>query len=462
MPTKKETKIKLEQYNELFENRKNNKSTNDLINNIKMNNVDQDIVDFFTHHNNLAFVIQLLAPIFLGFFGSPDFRSFFDGNQPDNYFVKSSSRSFTNRLNNAPFIGLSQFPTDKKLFNMGREYKYCKIEEFTNQYILKLQTINKHINENNLGCDINRRIDKNRDNFFGFEIRNVEFNGHTDLEYYRLYIQIVFLLSYYVEKNNTIVTKQRESLQYYYNSLIDSLINVLKNGFYANLDNEYINYVRQILQMTSLKEILENYFNGNCNPKEMLIEIYNHLFDLFKPDGSELFKTYYYIIGNRITNYKCPNAENLKKIVYKYMTDVVAKKADNKEYIYKLIEKMHLIIVNYDNKIANYNLLMQNILQIMPPNYMEVKSIILQLQELDRTLSKSNMDKLTLKLKQCMKENKFDNNFDINNFDFEGIYHVLLTGKATNYQWGGFKIDINNALKQKKALKIKLMKIFKL
>jgi hypothetical protein len=281
-----------------------------------INHPDADIKKFYTEHLNLVFVIQVLEPILMGFFGMADFKSFLDNNS----FARTSARSFTNRKDNSPFSGISQFPDGQKL-NTTRQIQSCTVEGFTEQYLNKVKSIVNYTNKdffdnvNNFGCDINRRIEKERNQFFGFEIRNIDFNGHTDMTYYKVYIQFIFLLNYYlINQPECFITPLRKKLKTLYDDLSTNLVTVLENGFYGKMTDIYRDFICEILNVPPINIT-------NNIPLFIFPLLYNHLFSFFnaqpeKPEKpeNELKKLYKKIIGTPIATFKSVNKDSLFKI----------------------------------------------------------------------------------------------------------------------------------------------------
>ncbi len=280
------------------------------LNNSIINHPDTDIKKFYTEHLNLVFVIQVLQPILMGFFGMADFKSFFDNNS----FARTSARSFTNRLGNSPFSGISQFPEGKEL-DTRREIESCRIDGFTEQYLNKVKSIVNYTNNDffgsvdNFGCDINRRIEKGRNQFFGFEIRNIDFNGHTDMTYYKVYIQFIFLLNYYlINQPESFIPPLRTKLTTLYDDLSTNLVTVLENGFYGKMTDIYRDFICEILNVPPINIT-------NKIPLFIFPLLYNHLFGFFNAQPENELKTLYsQIIGAPIATFKSVNKDSLFKI----------------------------------------------------------------------------------------------------------------------------------------------------
>ena len=293
---------------------------------------------FYKHHELLAFLVQFIQPVLIGFYGVPDNRAVLDGGM----FTKSSSRSFTNRLSNSPLIGLTQFPDGKKLYNVSREGSFSSLDnhKYTNAYLDMIKDLFGYSSENiytieDSGSDINRRIDiiKGRNQFFGFEIRNIDFSGYTDLNYYKAYIQLIFLLSYYILNNEQLVKDGRKDFSDNYTPLINSMREVLLHGFNGNLDNAYIYQLNMIFKTTS----------NETTPLVYFTYLYSHLFSFFEKTDHSLKQTYSQIIGNKIY-LECPNMKSLFKIV-KYL--ICSLSDDKQMQAFNIVKQLEIDIKNY-------------------------------------------------------------------------------------------------------------------
>ena len=269
--------------------------------------------DFYKEHERLAFVIQLLNPLFLGFYGMPDNRSFLD----DQNYTRSSLRSLVNRYGNSPFSGYAQFSESVSLSTARREPESCSNDTYDRIFLEKLNTtfLNKYkdttYTKADLGCDINRRIEKDRDQLFGFEIRNIDYYGYTDMDYYKSYIQLVFLLNYYLLNNIELCNKKRRELPTIYENLIDSIFESYKNGFYAKMDDIYITFIAELFNIKlsdigSMKKI----------PINLIPFIYTKLYNFLEENKTHSrYDIYKNIIGKRLGNIISPNKNKMIQIL---------------------------------------------------------------------------------------------------------------------------------------------------
>jgi hypothetical protein len=280
----------------------------------KEKNIENIITqDFYKEHERLAFVIQLLNPLFLGFYGMPDNRSFLD----DQNYTRSSLRSLVNRFGNSPFSGYAQFSESVSLSKARREPGSCSDETYDTIFIEKLNTTfnNKYkdtpYTKSNLGCDINRRIEKDRDQLFGFEIRNIDYYGYTNMDYYKSYIQLVFLINYYLLHNIELCNRKRRELPTIYENLINSIFESYKNGFYAKMDDIYISFITELFDInlkdiTSMKKI----------PINLIPFIYTKLYNFLEENKTHSrYDIYKNIIGERFADIISPNKNKMIQIL---------------------------------------------------------------------------------------------------------------------------------------------------
>ena len=217
-----------------------------------------DFDKFVKEHRNFSRLLQLIEPLIIGYYGSPDIYSVL-GN--DKYSLGSL------RCTASRYIGVGTYDTDKmipgKLLN--DEIHKTKLSKKDNNWYQKLYENTNYIPCEKIGYDINFNKHYNH----GIEIRYHDYIPEEHLlDLINLYILIA---------DHSLVIDNIETIDNN-DSWHSTLYECLKYGYNARIPEEYL-----ISLETQLKIKLEK--NNNMQLDKLLKQLVNLLYDLYVDEG---------------------------------------------------------------------------------------------------------------------------------------------------------------------------------